>query len=331
MNMKAVLSCAASATRLLKHAAAGVLGLVLIGAGPALSAYPEKPITIICASGAGGIVDVTTRLLAEHMSNSLGRSIIVENQPGAGTTIAIKTVAQAAPDGYTLLVIGSSVSVVKEMFPQLNADVLKDLAPVSMMAVAPMVLLVHSSVPATDYSSLVAFAKANPSKLSVGSNGRGSAGYLAAELMKKMAGAPIKYIPYRTTPEAQNDLISGRLSMMFTTPMTDHIASGTLKAIGSTTVDRTHLLPEVPTFHELGLKGFDASSWSSMFAPAGTPPEVLGKLARAVQAAVADPAIKEKFKSLGLVEPPGLGPDFHRTYLEQDVKKWTELLRSTPD
>src|ERR1700730_13425733 len=181
-------------------------GALAFGPRPAAAAYPDRYITIICASGAGGIVDVTTRILAEHMSRTLGRTVVVQNEPGAGSTLAIAAVAKAAPDGYTVLTIGPGVSVVAELYPNASVDVRRDLQPVSVMGVAPMVLLAHKDVPVSDYPSLMAYLKAHPSELTTGSNGRGSAGHLAGALFKNLGGGGICSLAYRTTPQATNDL-----------------------------------------------------------------------------------------------------------------------------
>ena len=210
---------------------------------PAAAAYPERNVTIVCASGAGGIVDVTTRIIADHMSRTLGRTVVVQNEAGAGSTLAIAIVAKAAPDGYTVLTIGPGVGVVHELYPTAKVDVVRDLQPVSIMGVAPMVLLTHKDVPVTDYASLLAYIKAHPGELTTGSNGRGSAGHLASALFRKMAGVDIRYIPYRTTPQAQADLIGGRLSMMWLSTLTDHIQAGTLRPIAVSTLARWKLFP----------------------------------------------------------------------------------------
>src|SRR5580704_16623486 len=162
-----------------RSAALVLAGALALGARGAQAAYPERYITIICASGAGGIVDVTTRILAEHMSRTLGRSVVVQNEPGAGSTLAIAAVAKAPPDGYTVLTIGPGVSVTAELYPDASVDVRRDLQPVSVMGAAPMVPLTHKDLPATDYAALVAYLKAHPDELTTGSNGRGSAGHLA--------------------------------------------------------------------------------------------------------------------------------------------------------
>jgi tripartite-type tricarboxylate transporter receptor subunit TctC len=311
---------------------AGALALFL-GLGPRLAdaAYPERYITIICASGAGGIVDVTTRILAEHMSRTLGRTVVVQNEPGAGSTLAIGAVAKAAPDGYTVLTIGPGVSVVAELYPNASVDVRRDLQPVSVMGVAPMVLLAHKDVPVTDYPSLLAYLKTHPNELTTGSNGRGSAGHLAGALFKTMAGVDIRYIPYRTTPQAQTDLIAGRLSMMWLSTLTDHIQAGTLHPIAVTTLERWKQFPDTPTFDELGLKGYEATTWISMYLPKGTPREATDKLAAALDAALADPALRERLDQVGVLAPRSTGPGFLESYLKREIDKWADILRTNKD
>jgi tripartite-type tricarboxylate transporter receptor subunit TctC len=309
---------------------AALLALGVLSA-PAAAAYPERNITIICASGAGGIVDVTTRILADHMSKTLGRTIVVQNEPGAGTTLAIAGAAKAAPDGYTALTIGPAAGVVGELYPKFTGDMQRDLQPVSIIGITPLVLLVHKDVPANDFASLVSYLKANPNELTTGSNGRGSAGHLAGELFKKMAGVEIRYIPYRTTPQAQTDLIGGRLSMMFLSTLTDAIRAGTLRPIAVTTQERWKLFPDTPTFDELGLKGYEATTWVSLYLPKGAPQEAIETLNTAIAAAIADPAVQERLERAGVIAPRITGPDFLAKYLKSEIEKWAEILRANKD
>ncbi len=306
-------------------------GVLAWGLRPVRAAYPERYITVICASGAGGIVDVTTRLLAEHMSRTLGRPVVVQNEPGAGSTLAIAAVAKAAPDGYTVLTIGPGVSVTAELYPNSSVDVRRDLQPVSVMGAAPMVLLAHKDVPVTDYAALVAYLKVHPGELTTGSNGRGSAGHLAGALFKKMAGVDIRYIPYRTTPQAQTDLIGGRLSMMWLSTLTDHTQAGTLRPIAVTTLERWKQFPDTPTFDELGLKGYEATTWISMYLPKGAPAEISDRLTAALDAALADPSLRERLDQVGIVAPRRTGPDFLARYLQLEIDKWADILRTNKD
>jgi len=282
------------------------LGLSL---SPAQAAYPERTITVICASGAGGAVDVTTRIITDHMARTLGQNVVVQNEAGAGGTLAMNQVGKAQPDGYTVLTIGPSISTIKELFPNATVDAVRDLQPVTIIGQTPMVLVVHKDVPATDYKSLVAHVKAHPGELTFASNGRGSAGHLAGSLFKKMANANIRYIPYRTTPQATADLIGGRVSMIWLSSLGNLAGSGTVRPIGVTLEGaRWNQYPDVPTFDELGLKGYEATTWVSMYVPKNAPPEASKRLSDAVAAALNDPEVQARFEKIGVVKPRGTGP-----------------------
>jgi tripartite-type tricarboxylate transporter receptor subunit TctC len=307
------------------------LGALMALSASAAAAYPERNITVICASGAGGIVDVTTRIVTDHMSKTLGRTLVVQNEPGAGSTLAIIAAAKAAPDGYTVLTIGPGAGVAAELYPKSGVDMLRDVQPVTMIGVAPQVLLVHKDVPVTDYASLVAYLKGHPNELTTGSNGRGSAGHLAGALFKQMAGVEIRYIPYRTTPQAQADLIGGRLSMMWLSTLTNYIKGGTLHPIAVTSLERWKLFPDVPTFDELGLRGYEATTWISMYVPKGAPQEAIDKLTAALDVALADPGVQERLDKVGVIAPRTTGPDSLEKYLKFEIGKWAEILRTNKD
>src|SRR5215471_3087380 len=313
------------------HRLIAILMALAAAITPAAADYPERNITVICASGAGGIVDVTTRIVTEHMARTLGRTLLVQNDPGAGSTLAIAALAKAAPDGYTLLTIGPGVGVAAELYPKSGVDVIRDMQPVSVVGVAPMVLLVHKDVPATDLASLTALLKAHPGELTTGSNGRGSAGHLAGALFKRMAGVDIRYIPYKTTPQAQTDLIGGRLSMMWLSTLTDQIQAGLLHPIAVSTLDRWSRFPDTPTFDERGLKGYEATTWISMYLPKGASPEVTARLTAALDAALADPALRERLDQIGIVPPRSTGPEFLEKYLKLEIDKWADILRNNKD
>lgn len=303
-------------------------------ATPVIAAdYPTRPITVLVGSGAGGINDLIARILGEHMSKTLGQPLVIENQPGGGSTIAISQVAKADPDGYTLLVNGSVHSVVGELYPKSGIDVEKDLQSVSLLAGVPLILTVVKTLPITDFNSLVAYAKEHPNQLTFGSNGRGSGAHLAAELVKSMAGVQFKHIPYRTTPQALNDLLTGRISIMLgtVTMFAPHIQSGEVRPIAVSTSERSALVPDVPTFNELGLKGYEASSWTALYAPKGTPAAVIDRLNVAIKAALEDEGVKKRFVQLGLIAPPELGATYLTTYINKDIARWASVLRASPE
>jgi tripartite-type tricarboxylate transporter receptor subunit TctC len=309
-----------------------VAALALSACEPAEAAYPERTITVVCASGAGGAVDITTRIVADHMAKTLGQNIVVQNEPGAGGTLSIGTVSKAAPDGYTLLTIGPSVGTIKELFPKATVDAERDLAPVSIIGQTPMMLVVNKDVPATDYKSLLAYIKAHPGELTFASNGRGSAGHLAGSLFKKMADANIRYIPYRTTPQATADLIGGRISMIWLSSLGNLAGSDAVRSFATTLAGgRWKQHPELPTFDELGLKDYEITTWVGMFAPKNAPAAVTETLAAAVSAALADPEVQKRFEKLGVVNPRSTGPTYLKKYLHEEIEKWGDILRTTKD
>jgi tripartite-type tricarboxylate transporter receptor subunit TctC len=318
-------------SRLLPMSAAALAAAAFFAA-PARATYPEHAITVVCASGAGGAVDVTTRIITDHMAKTLGQSIVVQNEPGAGGTLAISQVAKSQPDGYSLLTIGPTVSTLKELYPKATVDVQRDLQPVTVVGQTPMVLVLQKDVPVTDYKSLLTYIKAHPGELTFASNGRGSAGHLAGSLFKKMAGAEIRYIPYRTTPQATADLIGGRVSMIWLSSLGNLAGSGAVRPIAVTLAgERWNQFPDVPTFDELGLKGYEATTWVSMYAPQGTAPEVAEKLTAALNAALADSGVQKRLDGVGIVKPRQTGPAFLKKHLADETVKWGDILRTTKD
>jgi tripartite-type tricarboxylate transporter receptor subunit TctC len=308
-----------------------VAGLALC-ALPAQALYPERNIAVVCASGAGGAVDVTTRIITDHMAKTLGQNIVVQNEPGAGGTLAMNQVSKGPPDGYTLLTVGPTVGTIKELFPNATVDPVRDLQPVTIIGQTPMVLVTHKDVPGTDYAALLAYIKAHPSELTFASNGRGSAGHLAGSLFKKMANADIRYIPYRSTPQATADLLGGRISMIWLSSLGNLGGSGVVRPIAvSLTGERWKQFPDVPTFDELGLKGYEATTWVSMYVPKDTPKDVAEKLTAAVNAALADPEVQSRFDKVGIVKPRATGPAFLEKYLSEEIEKWGDILRTTKD
>ena len=299
---------------------------------PADAAYPERTITVVCASGAGGAVDVTTRIITDHMQKTLGQTIVIQNEPGAGGTLAMSQTIKAQPDGYTLLTVGPTVSTIKELFPNATVDPARDLQPVTIVGQTPMVLVTHKDVPGSDYGSLLAYIKSHPGELTFASNGRGSAGHLAGSLFKKMANADLRYIPYRSTPQATADLLGGRISMIWLSSLGNLAGSNMVRPIAVTvTGERWNLFPDIPTFDELGLKDYEATTWVSMYAPKGTPPEVAEKLTDAVNKALADPEVQKRMTSAGIVKPRQTGSAFLQKYLAGEIEKWGDILRTTKD
>jgi tripartite-type tricarboxylate transporter receptor subunit TctC len=292
--------------------------------------YPSKPVRIVVSYGPGGAIDVVGRIVAEHMTTTLGKTVVVENKPGAGSTIAADLVSRAAPDGYTLLVTGMAHSVMPELFPQAKLDPIKSFQPISYLGLMPFVLAVNPSLPVTDFPSFIAYVKSNPGAINCGSAGPGSSADLGEMLLAKMAGLNFVRVPYRSTPAAMNDLVAGRVGFMMDSQnvLIPHVNSGALRPLAVTSLDRSRLLPNLPTLDELGLKGFEVGSWSAMLAPPSTPRPIVDRIARAVAAAYADPAIQKRFTDLGY-QLPKVGPEALAAFLAGESAKWGPLAKET--
>jgi tripartite-type tricarboxylate transporter receptor subunit TctC len=285
---------------------------------------------IVVSYGPGGAIDVVARIIAEHMTATLG-TMVVDNKPGAGATIAAELIARSAPDGYNLLVTGMAHSVMPELFPQVKIDPIKSFQPISHLGAMPFVLAVNPSLPVTDFASFVAYVKAHPGSINCGSAGPGSSADLGEMLLAKMAGLDFVRVPYRSTPAAMNDLVAGRVGFMMDSQnvLVPHVKAGALRPLAVTSLDRSRLLPEIPTLDELGLKGFEAGSWQAMLAPAHTPQPIVDKLTKAVEAALSDPAIQKRYGDLGYQMPRKPGPQGLAEFLAAESAKWGPLAKAT--
>jgi tripartite-type tricarboxylate transporter receptor subunit TctC len=288
-------------------------------------------VRIVVSYGPGGAIDVVARILAEHMTATLGKPMLVENKPGAGSTIAADLISRAAPDGYNLLVTGMAHSVMSELFPQITFDPIRSFQPISHLGVMPFVLAVNPTLPITDYASFVAYVKAHPGAINCGSAGPGSSADLGEMLLAKMAGLDFVRVPYRSTPAAMNDLVAGRVGFMMDSQnvLVPHVKAGALRAVAVTSLGRSRLVPDVPTLDELGLKGFEAGSWQAMLAPANTPRPIVDKIAKAIEAALADPAIQKRYIELGYQMPRKAGPEALAEFLAAESAKWGPLAKAT--
>lgn len=311
--------------------AAIVLPTVSARLANAQETFPDKPVRIVVSYGPGGAIDVVARIIAEHMTTTLGKSVLVENKPGAGSTIAADLIARSAPDGYNLLVTGMAHSVIPQLFPQVTFDPIRAFQPISHLGLMPFVLAVNPTLPVTDYASFVAYVKAHPGTINCGSAGPGSSADLGEMLLAKMAGLDFVRVPYRSTPAAMNDLVAGRVGFMMDSQnvLVPHVRSGALRAVAVTSLGRSRLVPDVPTLDELGLKGFEAGSWQAMLAPAHTPRPIVDKLSKAVETALADPAIQKRYTELGYQMPRKVGPEALAEYLASESEKWGPLAKAT--
>jgi tripartite-type tricarboxylate transporter receptor subunit TctC len=303
--------------------------LLFTTAAGAQERWPQRPVRVVVAFAAGGAIDVVTRIVAEHMT-TLGQPLVVDNRPGAGSVIAAEAVAKAAPDGYTLLVNGAAQSVIPALYPTASVDIEKDFAPVSLLGRVPFVLTLNPRiVAAEDYPGFIRYLKAHPGAVNFSSSGPGSGAHLASELFRRMAQVEFVHVPYRGTPAATNGLLAGEVGFMIDAQnlLAPHIKAGTLRGIAATSLKRTHLLPDLPTFDELGMAGYEASSWQGMYAPAKTPPAIVEKLAGAVAAAVADPGVQARLAQVGVEIPTDLGPEHLAGYLASETRKWGAVIR----
>lgn len=292
--------------------------------------YPTKPVTIVVPFSPGGATDIMARALSERMGVKLGQPVIVENKPGAGTVIASDYVARANPDGHTLLLAASSLGIAPSLYKKVNYDPVKDFTPVSLVASVVHVLEVHPSVPANNVAELMAWLKANPTKGSYGSVGAGTSTHLESELFKTMAHVNMEHVPYKGSAPALLDLVSGNLNVMFDAYASSKpfINDKKVRLLAVTTSKRSKLLPDTPTVAESGLPGYEAMPWLGFIAPTGTPAPVIDKLYTTLQEILKEPAIQEKFDSLGL-EIIGNKPDEFAAFLKKDISKWTKVVKDS--
>jgi len=294
--------------------------------------FPDKPVTLVVPFPPGGPTDAMARTLAAEMKDRLGQPMIVENRAGAGGNIGAEYVARATPDGQTLL-FGTSgpLAINASLYRKVGYDPVKSFAPVIQVGHLPNILVVHPSVPAKNVKELVAYAKANPGKLSYASSGNGASSHLAGVLFNASAGVELQHIPYKGTGPALNDLLGGQVSMSFTDVLTalPYVKAGRLRALGVTTAERSQALPDVPTVAEQGVPGYDVSVFFGIVAPAGTPPERVAKLNRAFIEVLDTPKVKQLFASQGLEPAPAHTPQQLGKFIQAQMGKWAGVVKQS--
>lgn len=307
---------------------AGVL-FAIASLGAHAQGYPSQTVRIIVGFPPGGTTDVIGRLVAQELSGSFGRAVVVENRPGASGTIGTGVVAKSAPDGHTLILVPSTHGTAPSLYASLPYEE-RDLVAAALIGTTPYVLVVHPSMPVTNMAQLIAYLKQNPGKVEYASSSPGTAQHLAGELVQRMAGVNIVHVPYKGSGALIPDLLSGRVPMMFENIaiMTPHIKKGSLRAIAISSAKRTPLLPDLPTVSETGLSGFEVLGWFALLAPAKTPPEIIRRLNSDVNAAIARPAIILRFAELG-AEPLGGSPDQAAAFIRGEQDKWDKIIRDT--
>ncbi|MEN3377673.1 MAG: hypothetical protein V7604_3028 [Hyphomicrobiales bacterium] len=298
---------------------------------PAAAAeYPTRPVSLIVAFTPGGPSDVLARIVGKKIGELLGQPIVIENKPGAGGNIAGELVARAAPDGYTLLMGNNSILATNaSLYKKVGYDAEKDFAPISLIGSQANILVVNPALPVKSMTELIALAKAKPGQLDFASSGYGAAAHLSGELFKAQAHVDIVHVAYKGAAPALQDVIAGHVQMMFATAasVVGHIKDGLVRPLAVTTLTRTAVLPDIPTVAELGLAGFDATTWHGLVAPAGTPPEVIQMLHRAAITALNDPETRKALIGLG-VDVVGSSPQEFAAYIKTEIPKWRAVVQA---
>jgi tripartite-type tricarboxylate transporter receptor subunit TctC len=308
-------------------AVGGIVTLAMSLAARA-QAYPSRPVRIVVGFAAGGTSDIGARLIGQWLQERLGQPFVVENRPGAATNLATEMVVRAPPDGYTLLMVGPSSTINATLYDNLSFVFLRDIAPVASVFRQPQMILAHPSIPAKTIPELIAYAKANPGKITMASAGTGSSGHLAGEMFKMMAGVNMLHVPYRGAGPALTDLLGGQVLTGVTgiAGSIEHVRSGKLRALAVTTTTRAEALPDVPTLSEF-LPGFEASDVIGVCAPRNTPAEIVDQLNREINAALADSRMKARFADLGGTAL-ALTPVQYGKILADETEKWGKVVRA---
>ncbi len=317
----------------MKNALLGLAAALVLGMAPFAQAqsYPSKPIHFVVPYPAGGPLDTVARLLGQKVSESVKESVIVENKPGAGGNIGADFVAKSAPDGYTILMGAVATHAINPtLYSHIPYDPVKDFAPVTEVAWTPNVLVVNPSLPVSNVKEFIAYAKAHPGELNFGSGSTGSAGHLAGELFKSMAGVQMVHVPYKGAAPAMQDLIGGQVQLMFDNLASSlgQIRAGKVRALAVTTLQRSSLAPDLPTIAESGLPGFDISTWFGIFAPGGTPQPVVQKLHDEFVNALRAPDVQARLKTMG-AEPVGSTPQEFAAYIRSESQKYAKVIKAS--
>jgi tripartite-type tricarboxylate transporter receptor subunit TctC len=309
--------------------AAVVIGLSLLSATPCLAqTYPNRPIELIVPFVAGGTTDTVARLIAQRLSDRFGQPAIVNNRPGGGSTIGTAMVARAAPDGHTLLVTTFALAV-NASLQKLSYDTVKDFAAITEIASIPLMLVVHPSLPMHSVKEFIEYSKAQPAGLDYATSGAGTSTHLAAEMFKMMTGAKLVHVPFKGNAEVLNALLGGHVKVHFalTASTLQHVRAGTLRALAVTTEQRLPDLPDVPTVAELGYPGYEISSWQGVFAPAGTPKDIVDKLNGEIVAMLKTPEVQARIRHEGAI-PVGSSPEEFSARFKNEVEKWAKVAKS---
>ena len=292
-------------------------------------AYPVRPMRLIVPFAPGGSNDIMARLIGQKFGESLGQQVVVDNRAGASGIIGTELAAKAPADGYTLLMMSLTIAVNPSLFSKLPYDTEKDLTPVTLVASAPLMLVVHPSLPANSVQDLIAYAKAHPGKLAFGSGGVGTTPHLAGEMLKVMAGVQMTHVPYKGGGPALGDLMAGQIQLMLENiPSTLPLAkSGKLRALAVTALKRSTLAPDLPTLDEAGLRGYEIVGWNGLFLPAGSSRAIVSRLHRETVKALAESDTKTRLATLG-AEGVGSSPDEFKAFVQAEIRKWARVVKA---
>jgi tripartite-type tricarboxylate transporter receptor subunit TctC len=308
------------------HILAGAVALPPLSRSAGAQAYPSRPVRLIVGFAAGGAPDIVARVMGQWLSERLGQQFVIENRTGAGGNVAVEAVVNAPADGYTLLLVPTGAAINATLYDKLNYNFVRDIAPIGGVIRAPNVMLVNPSVPARTVPEFIAYAKANPRKISMASAGLGSGPHLAGELFKMMAGVDMVHVPYRGATPALTDLIGGQVQVLFgNTPANEYIRAGRVFALAVTTAMRSAALPDVPTLGEF-LPGYEASAWFGVGAPRSTPAEIVDKLNKVINAGLADPKVTARLTDLGGTALVGSPVDFGKL-IAHETEKWGKVIK----
>jgi tripartite-type tricarboxylate transporter receptor subunit TctC len=312
------------------HLTAGAIAAPAVSRAAFAQAYPSRPVRVLVGQAAGSSSDITARLIGQWVSQRLGQQFVVEVRPGAAGNIATEAAANAAPDGYTILLINAQNTINHALYDKLSFNFLRDIAPVAGIDRVALVMEVHPSFPATTVAEFIAYAKANPGKINMASGGIGGPQHVAGELFKFMAGVDLVHVPYRGSTPALTDLIAGQVQVMFdVTPSSiPHIKSGRLLPLGVTTVARMDVLPDVPPIADF-VPGYEASAWVGFGAPRNTPAAIVDTLNKAFNEAIADPAIQARLADLGATAMPQNMPAEFARHIAADADKWARVIKAS--
>ena len=309
------------------HLAAGAAALSAVSRIAQAQTYPTRLVRVIVPYPPGGPNDILARLMSQWLSDRLGQPFVIDNRPGAGSNIGTEAVVKASPDGYTLLVVGTNSAINATLYETLNFNFIRDIAPIATIIRQPQVMLVNPSFPAKTVPEFIAYAKANPGKINMASAGNGTAPHVAGELFKMMTGVDMIHVPYRGGGPALTDLLAGRVQVMFLGPVgsIEYIRAGKLRALAVTTATRSDALPDIPTVGEF-VPGYESSSWFGVGAPKNTPAEIVERLNKEINAALADPKMKARFADIGATVFASSPADFGRLVAEE-TEKWAKVVK----